>query len=359
MIALWLACAAPAPTWSAPPEPVEEAPVAARGPWWVRGPDGVPTERVMTVEDRFALEDPPAPTLTGDRGSLGRVAADAARWLRAHPDDPAASGSLLEWGPRSPEALLGTLDHVATGSWSLDDFQAWRWTPDAEAASAAGVRDPSRIRQTRYLVYRSPGSRVRTERFDTALYAAPADPKALDRPAIYAGAYEPGGSHAGQARPLVWMRRQDVDRALMQGTVAVQLESGEEALFNVHVHNDRPYQRGLSDPGLQPRYWYFREVDGVLGYGDADKIRLAPDVAVAGDVFGLGVGTVLLLVDGGVGSVVVLADTGGAFQPNFFQLDRYTGLHTDHAAFERATAAVPRYVDAWVLVRAESAMEPR
>ncbi|MEZ4322783.1 MAG: hypothetical protein R3F61_35270, partial [Myxococcota bacterium] len=273
-----------------------------------------------------------------------------------HPEDPAAAGSILESLPKdapTPADRLRTLDHLAKGgALELAGFRAWRWTPDAEGARAAKLALTDRIRLTKYLIYESAGSPERTDTFDTALYAAPTGEEArqLTRQAVFAGAYEPGGAHAGEARPLVWMSRRDVNRAILQGSVQVRFADGTSRMLNVHVSNDVPYDRTIRDPNLQGRYWYFREVEGFRGYGDTDKIRLEPGVTVAGDVFGLGLGTVLLVSDGTVGRVVVLADTGGAFQPNLYQLDWFAGVFPDHAAYEAGTAHLPTKAEAWVLV---------
>ena len=47
---------------------------------------------------------------------------------------------------------------------------------------------------------------------------------------------------------------------------------------------------------------------------------------------------------------MVLADTGGAFQPNLFQLDYFAGAFPDRAALYTATAGLPDRVRASVLL---------
>ena len=48
--------------------------------------------------------------------------------------------------------------------------------------------------------------------------------------------------------------------------------------------------------------------------------------------------------------IVVVADTGGAFEPNLFQLDWLVGVFPDRASFDRAAAAMPDRVRARLLV---------
>lgn len=82
-----------------------------------------------------------------------------------------------------------------------------------------------------------------------------------------------------------------------------------------------------------------------------DKIRLEPGAAVAGDAHNLGLGGLYALAGGDGLRLVVLADTGGAFEPNPYQLDYFAGAYPDRATFERATAGVPARADVYLLIR--------
>ncbi|MEZ4318716.1 MAG: hypothetical protein R3F61_14475, partial [Myxococcota bacterium] len=117
--------------------------------WTVRGPEGTATGRELDATDLFA-PDTPAVGLDTDVAALARVAADTARFLRAHPEDPAAAGSILESLAKdapTPADRLRTLDHLAKGgALELAGFRAWRWTPDAEGARAAKLVLTDRIR---------------------------------------------------------------------------------------------------------------------------------------------------------------------------------------------------------------------
>ena len=53
---------------------------------------------------------------------------------------------------------------------------------------------------------------------------------------------------------------------------------------------------------------------------------------------------------GGTVRLVVLSDTGGAFQPNLFQLDYLAGSYPGYTEFQRATENIPPRVGAGVLL---------
>ena len=154
------------------------------------------------------------------------------------------------------------------------------------------------------------------------------------------------------ATPLVWLPREVAHDAMMQGTVEVRLPDGGTRLLNVDQHNGRPYRPGVASES-QERMWYFRRVERVLGWGrDGDKVALGAGVSVAGDIYNLGLGKLVALEDPRTGALrlVVLGDTGGAFQPNLFQLDDFVGAFPDRAALGRAVAGQSGTVRAGVLI---------
>ena len=338
-----------------------------------RGPEGAPTGREVSASARFPPGDwPTGAAITGDPAALARQARSAADWLEAHPGHPAASAGVLAELGVSPRRVVDTLRRLAqiveedatSGAPSrladaafLDgQFEVRQWAPDTAAAAGRNVslgRDELRL--TRYFVPEIPGAAARTADFPVALYADPGPElrERFTRKEVLDGVFEAGGAAAGAARALVWLSRADAHDAMMQGTVAVRLDTGTRTL-NVHVPNGRPYHPGRSGDG-QERLWYFREVDGAYGFGEgADKVRLEAGAAVAGDVYNLGVGALVGLrwatPAGERARLVIVADTGGAFQPNLFQLDYFAGSFPDRAALYRATAELPERVHAGVLL---------
>ncbi|MDP2305469.1 MAG: hypothetical protein Q8P18_05535 [Pseudomonadota bacterium] len=322
---------------------------------------------------RFRLEAPPWSAPRAPSADLGAVAADTLRTLTAAP----GVGAGLPGAFTSPTAVADTLAFVArvatedaaTGADRLADpsflascFDTWRWVPDVQRPGDA-------LRLTRYLVYAVDGRPTPDATHEHALWAVPRDEDGLSvaqadarrdaldrfrytRQEVSAGVYREGGAAAGRADPLVWLTHAHHEEALMQGTVAVTLPDGAAPrLYNVHRDNGIPYQRGLSDTRLQRRYWYFRPMDAVRGWGPepVPGPSLRPSVAVAGDLDALGFGRLLALRSADGLRLVVLADTGGAFTGNLHQLDLYMGVYPSRAAFETATAGVGDTAAAWVM----------
>ncbi len=339
--------------------------------WDERGPEGVPTGRTVQASEHFSLERPTWTDLqvSTDPVDLGAVAAATAKLMReqlAEDPDAVDAGMFSELGvsifdvietlelvARVASADQGNVDQrLLDPQWLLTTFEVLRWAPDTAAAAARKVSlTGSQIRLTKYLVYQVEGSLERSEVFDTALYADPGDEQRArwTRPEVYAGVFDVGGTATGAAVPLVWLSREGVNQALMQGTIEVRLPNGGTHLFNVHRNNGRAYDPGQRDGNLQERYWYFRKVDGVLGI---HGIPLRAEAAVAGDVFNVGLGKLVALrTHDDELRLAVLADTGGAFQPNLFQLDWLAGAFPDHAAFAAHTKDLPTRVPAAVLIR--------
>lgn len=337
----------------------------------LRGADGRPTGAAVSAAD---LIQPGAPWLGAlplreDAQALGRVAESAAAFLRAHPDDPAATAGLAGELGVTLDDVLRTLDFVAEVARAdagqpaqrlLDpaflraNFRLSTLQPDLSGASRrpAGAR-PGQLRITRYLVRELPGRETPSGEFRVALYADPG-PEArarFTRAEVVAGAWAAGG-----ARPLVWVTEAGLYDALMQGSALVRLPDGRAQLYNVHENNGHAYIPSERDPARQRRYWYFQPVDALRGYGAGpDKVQLEPGVVVAGDVTNLGLGK-LLLIEGSDGPrLVVLADTGGAFVGNLSQLDFLGGVFADHGALMRATAGIPSHARVAMLLRAPPA----
>ncbi|MDO9280451.1 MAG: hypothetical protein Q7U06_00980, partial [Pseudomonadota bacterium] len=253
-------------------------------------------------------------------------------------------------------------DRLADPAFLATCFDTWRWVPDVARAGEA-------LRLTRYLVYAVDGRAAPDATHGHALWAVPRDEAgltvseaetrrgALDRfrytrQDVSAGVYREGGAAAGRADPLVWLTHAHHEEALMQGTIAVTVpDTPAPRLYNVHRDNGIPYQRGLTDTRQQRRYWYFRAMDAVRGWGPepVPGPSLRPFVAVAGDLDALGFGRLLALKSADGLRLVVLADTGGAFTGNLHQLDLYTGVHPSRAAFDAATAGVGETAAAWLM----------
>ncbi len=244
------------------------------------------------------------------------------------------------------------------------NFQVIKW-------DAYDPEHPSErlLRLTKYAVFKHPGSRRQTSEFNVPLYqlkeGAEADRFYLKytKQEVLSGIYETGGAEFGRAEPLAYLTREGFEDALLQGTILINFTDGTSGFFNVDRNNGIAYIPGVS-AYRQGRYWYFRAVDGIKGYGHQfeSKILIKPGVTFAGDVLNLGLGKIVALAHSTGGrsqlQLGVVADTGGAFLPNLHQLDLLAGVFGDRNEFYAATRNLPEYAQAYVLIHKKSGLAP-
>lgn len=237
------------------------------------------------------------------------------------------------------------------------NFRVIRW-------SAYNPENPNQkqLRITKYAVFTHPGSRKRTSTYNTPIYSLK-DNSAADKfytrytkQDVLSGIYEPGGKEFGKVEPLAYLTRNGLEEALMQGTILINFTDGSRGFFNVDRNNGISYIRGLKATA-QKRYWYFRQVDAIKGYGhkiDA-KISIKPGVTFAGDVLNIGLGRIVIIEHNQGGrkqlQMGVIADTGGAFLPNLYQLDFLAGIFPNQNSFRRYIRQLPEYANAYFLVK--------
>jgi len=337
--------------------------------WELRDPDDRPTGRSVDAAALFPTATlPSGATVRTDPAAIGAVAASTLAWLRAVPDDPASDpGLFVELGldrARAEATLQLVVDtaraepeRLSDPAWIAAHFELRRWLPDPGDTRTSRGNLGRQLRLTRYLTPQVEGAATPDATHDQALWADPGPGlrERYTRREVMEGAYLTGPD-AGRATPLCWLTETAVHDALMQGSVSVRLPDGTTTVYGVDVPNGRPYRpdrRGRD----QDRFWYFRALpEGPKGYGPpgTPAIPLRAGAAVAGDVLDLGLGRLLLLAHPGpdgapVVRLAVLADTGGAFQPNLTQLDWYGGAFADHAGLYAAWRELPDRVDVYVL----------
>ncbi len=237
------------------------------------------------------------------------------------------------------------------------NFRVIKWS--AYNSQSSGQKQ---LRITKYAVFTHPGSHKKTSNYNIPIYSLKDNSVTgkfytkYTKQDVLSGIYEPGGKEFGKVEPLAYLTREGLEEALMEGTILVNFTDGSKALFNVDRSNEMPYIRGVAATA-QKRYWYFRQVDAIKGYGykiDA-KISIKPGVTFAGDVLNIGLGRVIVLEypKGGRKQLRlgVLADTGGAFLPNLHQLDFLAGIFQDRKDFGQHTRQLPEYATAYILVK--------
>lgn len=255
-------------------------------------------------------------------------------------------------------------------------FDFVRWYPDMEQAkvlksskSLIAHLPKDKILMTKYYVHRAQVSIKPSSAHPFALYALPSDEASLTLEEADAKSGLTRFQYGKQAilkgvltkkevPVLAYLSRNDLEAALMQGTVVADFGSSKHQvkIFNVHRCNNIPYNKA-QNPYQQERYWYFKSVDGIKGYGkDADhKITINPEVTFAADLEQFGLGKLLLIqYPNQEGKIVtragIFADTGGAFANNLYQVDFLAGTYAGKEAFYHATHHLPNYVAAYFMV---------
>lgn len=270
----------------------------------------------------------------------------------------------------------GRKSRLTDAAFLQQHFSFVRWLPDTAGAAKLAKDKPllqklpaDRILKTKYFVKIADGRPQKSASHPQALYGLPfdeaqltleqADPLGkqltrfqLGKQDIVKGALE---REPHKAPALVWLSREDLEGALLQGTAVVPAGNSYR-YYNVHRTNGIPYDR-TQKPEQQQRYWYFKEVKSVLGYGkDADyKIPIKPQVTVAGDIQQFGLGRLILLATEEGGTVhyrlTIMADTGGAFANNLYQLDWLSGYYRGWSDYYAANKHRADYSQAWLLVK--------
>jgi hypothetical protein len=236
-------------------------------------------------------------------------------------------------------------------------FRAIQWTAFNPTATSE-----KRIRMTKYAVFTHPGSRTPTKEFNAGLYALKPDTDVdairlkYTKQDVLTNIYEPQGKEFGNVEPLAYLDREGLESALMEGTVLIKFTDGKSAFFNVDRNNNIPYIKGLN-PTEQKRYWYFKPVNAIKGFGQTieTKISLKPGVTFAGDVLNIGLGRIVVTENAIDGKpqlhMGIIADTGGAFLPNLHQLDFLAGVFDTKDDFAAYTRKLPEYTKAYILVK--------
>jgi hypothetical protein len=237
------------------------------------------------------------------------------------------------------------------------NFRAIQWT-----ALNPATPDQQQIRMTKYAVFTHPGSHTPTPEFNAGLYAlkpgTDIDTLRLKytKQDVLKNIYEPKGQEFGAVEPLAYLDREGLESALMEGTVLIKFTDGTSKFFNVDRNNNIPYIKGV-EPTEQKRYWYFKPVTAIKGFGQTieTKISLKPGVTFAGDVLNIGLGRIVV-TENSIGGkpqlhMGIIADTGGAFLPNLHQLDFLAGVFDTKADFTNYTRKLPEYTRAYILIK--------
>jgi len=260
------------------------------------------------------------------------------------------------------------------------NFDFYQWLPDTKKAKGIALKSNNAVKSrllnnipedqiflTKYYTKTLSASPIKTTEFNQALYAIPFDEKGLTldqanknkastrfkytRQEIIKGALLTNNL----AKPLVWISEESLHDVLLQGT-GVLTVNNKIRYFNVHRNNGIAYDYSIGKIE-QARYWYFAEVPSIMGYGKtlASKIAVKPHVTFAGNVKQLGLGKLFLVSFVQTGEKIsrmgVLADQGGAFDDNLFQLDLLVDSYKGWDDYHQANKTMPDYAQAWLLIK--------
>jgi len=254
------------------------------------------------------------------------------------------------------------------------NFTFLRWHCDQKGAKKNRVSSNHRWRQggkqgldeiklTHYAVFSGKGSYFKRKGYDCALYKIKSKKFGesirfkYTKQRVLRGLFE-GQRFSKHVKPLVWVSRKTLEDALLQGSIITHMPDGKKRLFTVAQDNAIPWVsptvKSLRDQG---RYWYFREV-----VKDKNKINRRHrkqvslnQVIFAGDVKRLGLGkTILIRYDDPCTRqkkilVGILADWGGAFENNLYQLDLFAGVRKSRKDFQERINHFPTTVEAYIL----------
>ncbi|WOH36845.1 MltA domain-containing protein [Thalassotalea fonticola] len=259
-------------------------------------------------------------------------------------------------------------------------FDFYRWYPDITTAVNISKKSTNAAKNrlltsipddqlfiTKYYTKLLKASPVKTTEFDQALYQLPFDEQGLTaaqaelkKDSLTRFKYTRQDIIQGKiaefnlAKPLVWISEAGLHDVLLQGTGVLEVE-GKTRYFNVHRNNGISYDYSIGK-SEQARYWYFAEVPSVMGYGQTleSKIAVKPQVTFAGNMADLGLGKLIMVnypLNGrSVSQMGILADTGGAFDNNRFQLDFLVDSYYGWADYHQANKHLPDYANTWIML---------
>jgi membrane-bound lytic murein transglycosylase len=321
---------------------------------------------------------------------LQKAAASALRYFNENRNTHAKilSPSVFSKNIMTPEDVKKTLQFII---WSIETdkkvgrsyrildpkflnkhFKFIRWHGDVSSAYKNKVVIPEnadrgkipkgKIRLTNYAVFELEGNYIKTREMPYPLYHV-VDPKfyrkeifKYTKQDIVNGILEKY-ENSKKVKPLVWLSRDGLEEAIMQGSAFVRMPDGKTRLFNVDKNNGFSYDKKIKDAKDQKRYWYFREIS-------KKDIKTKKGIHInhggcifAGDLYNIGLGKIIALryqnplTKKDEIRLGVLADSGGALTNNLYQLDLFAGIFKNRIQFHDWIKQLPNAVEAYILIK--------
>lgn len=236
------------------------------------------------------------------------------------------------------------------------------WDSDRAGAYKHNVVTPTdgQIYVTTYGVLRVKGSKNKTNQYPCALYQLKDQSvrQLFSKQQIVAGVFE-RASFKSTVKALAWVSRKSLEDALMHGMIVVDFPNGTCDVFHVNEHNCHQFNRKLANQEKQKRYWFFSPIgrDQQAKRLYTERVKRRQGVIVAGDIFRIGAGKLFALhyfnqqAQRYEIALSILGDTGGAFENNLYQLDRFGGFFQCREDLTNYLRKQPQFARACVLYR--------
>ncbi|MBD3231816.1 hypothetical protein GF322_04105 [Candidatus Dependentiae bacterium] len=243
--------------------------------------------------------------------------------------------------------------------WSEDNLSAYKNKVKIPEDLNYGKIPKGQIRLTNYAVFVVEGSNCKTSKCNCPIYSIinkdfeNKDRFKFTKQNILAGVLEKP-EYCNKVKPLVWISRNDLESALMQGGIYVKMPNGKKRYFNVYMNNGFVYDKKIKDIKKQKRYWYFKEIKNLK---DSGSYLNFGGVLFAGDIFNLGLGKIIAIKYKNRKNqkdeirLGVLLDSGSALTNNLYQLDLFAGVFDNKKKFKDWLWGIPNTVEAYILVK--------
>ncbi len=241
-------------------------------------------------------------------------------------------------------------------------FKFIKWSGDiASAKKHNKTITPGGIHLTHYATFEINGSYRKTRKYPYALYSI--INKYFEKDLRFKISKQNALTgrlnrkiYKNKVKPLVWVSREGLEETLMQGTTIIKMPNGKKRIFCVSKNNGFAYDKNIKDRKQQKRYWYFKELTNNRYAKNSNIINFGQTV-FAGDIYNIGLGKIIAIryrnkitkkIEMRLG---VLADSGGAFVNNLYQLDFYGGTFKNKSDFYSWVRPMPRNVQSFILIK--------
>ncbi|KKP24172.1 MAG: hypothetical protein SZ59_C0002G0018 [candidate division TM6 bacterium GW2011_GWF2_28_16] len=240
-------------------------------------------------------------------------------------------------------------------------FKFIKWSGDVDGAKKHDKQIfDGAIYLTHYATFKLNGSYTKNSDYPFALYAIKNNLNnnwryKISKQDVISGKLE-NSEYKNKILPLAWVTREGLEEALMQGTSIIKMPDNKELIVCVDKNNGLAYDNNIKDRKDQQRYWFFKVISKDKKFKKHNILNLG-GVVFAGDLYNIGLGKIIAIRyknrvnENTEIRLGVLADTGGAFVNNLYQLDFYGGIFSSYKEFYDWVWPMPKNVQAYVVIK--------